>query len=82
MTFHDLILKLPRTVSTAFFLLRQSQVPSKERKNRLHLLLSSGKFLEDQTGLEILVWPFLENTFCFSYYFIQNCQAGFSQGDI
>lgn len=69
-TFYDLVLEIHSIISTTFYLLRQSELPPKERENRLYLLMGSGKFLEDHEGLEILVWPFLENTFCYSYYFI------------
>lgn len=44
--------------------------PTPGERKRLHLLMGSGKFLEDHVGLEILVWSFLKNTFYCSSYFI------------
>lgn len=79
-TFYELALETHTIISTKFFLLRMSQVPA-EKDNRLHLLISRGKFLEDYAGLEILVWTFLENTVCYSYYFIWDCQGGYFKGD-
>lgn len=47
-----------------FVQLVTSPTPGEGEKNPLSLLMGCGKFLEDHVGLEILVWAFLENTFC------------------
>lgn len=38
-TFYELALEIHSIISTTFYLLRQSQVPPKEREHRLHLLM-------------------------------------------